>query len=161
VSVQDGFIPPGADEWPPDPLRHPEFYDGITIRRVAAFILDWAIIGMLLIVLHMVAGMLTILTFGLLAFLHILLLPIIVALVYQTVQFAAPGAGTLGMRLFGLRAWSLLGGRPTTAQSVIHAFCLYGSFAVTAGLIMLVALFDGRRRTLHDMLSGIILLREI
>ena len=161
MSFGAGSLPPEVDGWPPDLLHYPQYYEGVTVRRLVAFLLDWAIIVMLLIVLHLAAGILTVLTFGLLAWLHLLLLPIVIALAYHIAQLASPAAGTLGMRLFGLRAWSVLGGRPTSSQAALHAFCLYGSLAVTGGLVAVVALFEPRRRTLHDMLAGVVVLREI
>ena len=126
----------------------------MTLRRVVAFGLDWAILVMVLLVLHLMVGMLTLLSFGLLWPLHLLVLPLFVALAYHIAQIASSSAGTIGMRLFGLRAWSVTGGRPTGFQAVLHGVCLYGSMAATGGLIMLVALFNQRHQTLHDMLAG-------
>ena len=152
---------PPMDEWPPDPLDAPELYAAVTERRVAAFVLDRLIIAMISIVLYLALGMLTILTFGLAAPLFVLLTHPIIGLAYHILQIGSPVAATLGMRLMGLRAWSMPGGRPTGLQAVIHGFCYYGSMAVTGGLICLVALFNRRRQTLHDMLAGIVVLREI
>ncbi len=139
-------------------MRRPEFYDGVTSRRVFAYVLDFAIVAMLTIVIHLAIGMLTILSLGLLWPLHVLAVPLVIALAYHILQIAAPVSGTLGMRLLGLRAWSVVAGRPTGLQATIHGFCFYGSMAVTGGLICLVALFNRRRQTLHDMLAGIVVL---
>ncbi len=154
------ILPPRVTGWPPDPLTQPHYYFGVTLRRVVAFGLDWAILVMVLLVLHLMVGMLTLLSFGLLWPLHLLVLPLFVALAYHIAQIASSSAGTIGMRLFGLRAWSVTGGRPTGFQAVLHGVCLYGSMAATGGLIMLVALFNQRHQTLHDMLAGIVVLRE-
>lgn len=155
------ILPPLVTGWPPDPLTQPHYYFGVTSRRVVAYLLDLAIIAMVLLALHLAIGMLTLLTFGLLWFLHLLALPLAVALAYHIVQIASPSAATIGMRLFGLRAWSVQGDRPTGFQAILHGFCFYGSMAATGGLISLVALFNQRRQTLHDMLAGIVVLREI
>jgi uncharacterized RDD family membrane protein YckC len=161
VSGQVEVLPPVAGAWPPDPLDHPLLFNGVTERRVAAFLLDLAIIAMISIVLHLALGMMTIMTLGLAGPLHVFLAPPIVGLAYHILQIGSPVAATLGMRLMGLRAWSVTAGRPTRLQAVIHGFCYYGSMAVTGGLICLVALFNRRRQTLHDMLAGILMLREI
>lgn len=155
------ILPPLATGWPPDPLTQPHYYHGVTSRRILAYLLDLAIIAMVLLILHLAIGMVALLTFGLLWFLHLLALPLVVALAYHIVQIASPSAATIGMRLFGLRAWSVLGNRPRGFQAVLHSVCFYGSMAVTGGLIALVALFNRRRQTLHDMLAGIVVLREI
>jgi uncharacterized RDD family membrane protein YckC len=152
---------PPALDWPPDPLRDAHFYESVTARRIVAYFLDLAIIVMLLLIIHLAIGMLTVLSLGLLGFLHLLAVPLAVALAYHIGLIASSGAATMGMRLFGLRAWSVLGGRPTPLQAVLHGFCFYGSMAATGGLIALVALFNPRRRTLHDMLAGVVVLREI
>jgi uncharacterized RDD family membrane protein YckC len=36
----------------------------------------------------------------------------------------------------------------------------YASVGATAGLILLLALFNRRRRTLHDILAGMLMLRR-
>ena len=82
-------------------------------------------------------------------------------LIYHVLQVGSPVSATLGMRLMGLRAWGVMGGRPSGLQALIHGACYYGSMAVTGGLICLVALFTGRRQTLHDLLAGIVLLRDV
>ena len=152
---------PLADGWPPDPLDARPLFLGVTERRVVAFLIDLSIIALISIVLHMALGMLTLMTFGLASPLHLFLAPPIIGLAYHILQVGAPVAGTLGMRLMGLRVWSMSGGRPTMLQAVIHAVCYYGSMAVTGGLVCLVALFNRRRQTLHDMLAGLLVLRQI
>jgi uncharacterized RDD family membrane protein YckC len=161
VSGQVEVMPPVGHGWPPDPFDQPLLFYGVTERRVAAFLLDLTIIAMISIVLHLALGMLTVMTLGLAGPLHAFLAPPIIGLAYHILQIGSPEAATLGMRLMGLRTWSTTGGRPTGLQAVIHGFCYYGSMAVTGGLICLVALFNRRRQTLHDMLAGILMLREI
>lgn len=157
----DHAMPPRPGEWPPDPVAEPQFFHDVTLRRVLAFFLDLAIIVMITIVIHMALAMLTIMTFGLASPLHALIAPPIIGLAYHILQIGSPASATIAMRLMGLRAWSVVGGRPSGLQAIIHAFCYYGSMVVTGGLICLVALFTRRRQTLHDLLAGIVLLREI
>lgn len=154
-------LPPDAAGWPPDPIAAPQYYAAVTLRRVCAYVLDAMIIAMILLVLHLALTIVTVITFGLLAPLQFLVVPLALALAYHILQIASPVSATIGMRLFGLRAWSVLGGRPTGIQAIVHGFCFYGSMSVTGGLIALVALFNPRRQTLHDMLAGIVVLREI
>lgn len=154
-------LPPGAAGWPPDPIAAAQYYESVTLRRVCAYVLDAMIIAMIVLVLHLALTVVTIMTFGLFAPLQFLVIPLALALAYHILQIASPVAATVGMRLFGLRAWSVVGGRPTGTQAIIHGFCFYGSMSVTGGLVALVALFNSRRQTLHDMLAGIVVLREI
>ena len=148
------------EEWPPDPMGFPLAYEGVTARRLAAYFLDLAVLLMVLIVLYMAFWIVTLMSLGLLWPLHILLTPLLVGLIYHIGQVASPAAATIGMRLFGLRVWSVRGGRPEPLQAAVHGFCYYGSMAVTGGLVALVALFNPRRQTLHDMLAGVVVLRE-
>ena len=64
------------------------------------------------------------------------------------------------MRCFDLEIHSILGGRTTLAQALVHTICFYGSLGFSAGLLLLVALFNPRRRTLHDFLAGTLVLRK-
>jgi uncharacterized RDD family membrane protein YckC len=161
VSGRVEVVPPLSGGWPPDPLDAPALFRGVTERRLAAFFLDLMIIAMLTLVVHLALFMMSVMTFGLAAPLHLLFVPPAIGLAYHILQVGSRPAGTLGMRLMGLRAWSMAGGRPTLLQAVFHGLCYYGSMALTSGLICLVALFNRRRQTLHDMLAGIVILREI
>ncbi|HEY1722371.1 MAG TPA: RDD family protein [Magnetospirillaceae bacterium] len=154
-------LPPLSTTWPPDPLHEPQFYRDVTSRRVFAFVIDLMIVAMASIVAYMALIMVTVMTLGLAAPLFILFAHPILGLAYHVVLLASPASGTLGMRLMGLRAWSVAGGRPNGFQAVVHGVCYYGSMAVTSGLICLVALFNARRLTLHDMLAGVVVLRDI
>lgn len=147
--------------WPPDPLVDPAAYRGVTLRRMAAYVVDAWIIFLILVVLHFGLAVVTALTFGLLWPLHLLVVPLVVALAYHSLQIGGPASATIGMRLFGLRVYSILGGRPTMAQAIITTVCFYGSVGVSGGLLLLVALFNPRRRTLHDFLAGTVVLRKV
>ena len=161
--MTDGFtvLPPDTAGWPPDPITAPQYYESVTLRRVCAYVLDAMIIAMIVVVLHLALTIVTIMTLGLFAPLQFLVIPLALALAYHILQIASPVAATIGMRLLGLRAWSVVGGRPTGTQALVHGFCFYGSMSVTGGLIALIALFNRRHQTLHDMLAGIVVLREI
>lgn len=155
------LLPPVNRAWPPDPFDAPAYYAGVTLRRIVAYFVDFWIMVALLLVLHFAVGIATILTFGLLGPLHFLLVPLVVMLLYHILQIASPYAATLGMRLCGLRAWSVLGDRPTPAQAAIHGVCFYGSVGISGGLLLIVALFNRHRRTLHDFLAGVVVLRDV
>ncbi len=161
MSGGDEDIAPVMGGWPPDPLDQPLLFTGITERRVVAFLIDRMIVAMISIVIYLALLMLTVATLGLAAPLFVVLSHPLVGLAYHVLLIASPAGGTLGMRLMGLRAWSLYGGRPTGLQALLHGLGYYVSMGLTAGLISLVALFNRRRLTLHDMLAGVLVLREI
>ena len=149
----------GRSDWPPDPIAAGEFYRGVVSRRVFAYLIDVLVIGLLVMAIHMVFGMMTLLSFGLLAFLHLLALPLLVALTYHTVLIAGPWHATLGMRCLGLRVHHMDGGDPDLIQAFVQTVCFYGTLGFGGGILLLLALFNIRHRTLHDFLAGILVLR--
>jgi uncharacterized RDD family membrane protein YckC len=156
-------IPP-QPEWA-DPWKHPIYYRGVTIRRVFAYLLDIVIVAMAAGLVWIVAGIFTVLTFGLFWPLHALLVAL-VPLLYHSLLISGPRSATLGMRAAGIRVMSIApgaeaeGGRPTLFQAMIQTVAFYGSMAVTGTLILLVVLFNPRRRTLHDFLAGTVVVND-
>jgi uncharacterized RDD family membrane protein YckC len=60
------------------------------------------------------------------------------------------------MQFMGIEVRSLNGARPNLLQAFAMTALFYLSVAVTTSLILLVALFNDRRRCAHDILSGTI-----
>lgn len=87
------------------------------------------------------------------------LLPL-VPLAYHTLFLASPLSATPGQALFGLRVRRNDDmGPPSFAQAVVSTLIFYLTLA-TSGLLLLVALFTVRKRTLHDLLSGLVVVRD-
>lgn len=147
-------------DWPPDPILNAERYRGVTLRRILAYLIDAAILGLLLIGGHALLAVLTVMSFGLLWPLHALFLPIVVALAYHSLLIGGPGAATIGMRIAGIRVHTMLGGRPSLLQAFVQTVCFYLTTGFSGGILLLVALFNPRRRTLHDYLAGTLILRD-
>jgi uncharacterized RDD family membrane protein YckC len=141
-----------------DPLADPALYDGIRWRRVFGYIVDLALIALASLAVWLLLAVAGIASFGLL----LPLLPIGVALVplaYHTLQVASPRSATVGMRLFDVevRAWT--GTRPDLWQAFLMTALFLVTVALTGSLILLVPLFNSRGRTLHDYLSGTVVVR--
>jgi uncharacterized RDD family membrane protein YckC len=84
----------------------------------------------------------------------------LVPLAYHTLFMVSPLSATPGQALFGLRVRRNDDiGRPSFAQAVVSTLIFYLTLATT-GLLLLVALFTVRHRTLHDLLSGLVVVRE-
>jgi uncharacterized RDD family membrane protein YckC len=87
------------------------------------------------------------------------LLPL-VPLAYHCLFLASPLSATPGQALMGLRVRRNDDmGRPNVAQAVVSTLIFYLTLA-TSGLLLLVALFTIRHRTLHDLLSGLVVVRD-
>lgn len=143
---------------PPDPLDDPELYDGIIWRRSIAYLLDVALILIVAFCLWMLLGMLSVLTFGLLLPLKIVVLACL-PIAYHTYFIGKTGA-TPGMRLLDveLRTWT--GGRPNFVQACLQTVLFYATVTLTSWLILIIALFNDRCRTLHDFLAGTVAVRH-
>jgi uncharacterized RDD family membrane protein YckC len=150
--------PPISQPWagaPPDPLADPALFDGLLWRRPLAYLVDAVVIGLLLglwlwLVL-MSIGMLWPLTS--LAFL-------LIPLLYHAYFVGGRQSATLGMRLFGLEARGWDGSRPDFWQALLMAVLFYVTVVGTSLLILLVVLINNRRRTVHDYLSGVVVVRS-
>ena len=113
------------------------------------------------VLLGIAAGLLwfvlVIMTFGLLA----VLLPVIafLPLLYHGFFVGSKGA-TPGMRIMGLEVRTLAGPPPDYLQAFLLAAIFLFTIVPTAWLVLLVALFNERRRTLHDWIVGTVVVRS-
>lgn len=143
---------------PPTAFQDPTIYHGITSKRVFAYLVDMVLVCMAGAAVWIGMGIIGLASLGLLLPLQ----PVAVALVplaYHVAFIASPAAATLGMKLLGIRvADANTGAPPSLAQAVIQIVAFYGSVTLTAWLILIVALFNPRRRTLHDVLAGTVVI---
>lgn len=146
------------EQAPPDPLAAPELYDGLIWRRVVGYGVDVVAIGVLALCLGVAFSLAGLITFGLLTPLGVLALALL-PVAYHTYFVGRRGA-TPGMALFDVevRAWT--GRRVDVFQAFLVTVLFYTSVAATSFLILLVALFNERRRTLHDYLAGTVAIRR-
>ncbi|CAA7622311.1 RDD family protein [Magnetospirillum sp. SS-4] len=151
-------------EWG-DPWNHPRYYMGISLRRIYGYLLDIVVVGLLWGMAYVASIILGALSLGLLWPLLMVLLAL-VPIAYHTLTISGPRAATLGMRIAGIKVMSvapgaeLTDGRPSLLQALIQTICFYGSIAVTGSLILVLALFNPRRRTLHDFLAGTVVVND-
>ncbi len=158
MTVNSTSASPWRDSFMPDPAAHPELFDGVLWRRAAAYLIDAFCIAAIMVAAWLLFALLTVLSLGLLApglwFLFGL-----VPLAYHTFLVGGPHAATFGMRAFDLALRSRNGGRPEFLQALAHAALFYLTVGATGSLILLFALFNWRKRTLHDMLAGMLMVR--
>ncbi len=142
--------PTGRDGEIPEPLDRPELYDGLLWRRSIAFCIDAALLLGVMLVL-MVFNLFTFFIFAGLIFL-IWAAPLFV--IYDTLTVGSEASATFGMRLMGVQVRSWDGGRATYLHALIASALFWFLVPLTGGLILLAAPFSDRRRHVHDMLSG-------
>lgn len=143
---------------PPDPLDDPALYDGLLWRRPIAYLLDVVLIALAAFAVWALLGLLSILSFGLLLPLQVVVLALL-PLAYHTWFIGSSGA-TPGMRWLDveLRCWT--GAGPDYARAALQTALFYVTVALTTWLVLIVALFNDRRRTLHDYLAGTVGVRH-
>ena len=131
---------------------------GVMFGRCVAWVVDICLIGLLMGLFYWVLGMFGILTLGL----GFWLWPAVSAVPFCYNMFSLLGAAsaTPGQRMMGLtvrRDEDL--GPPTFPQAAVSTVLYYVTLA-TSGFLLLVALFTRRHRTLHDWLSGLVVVRR-
>lgn len=138
-----GYAPPSSKE-------------GVIFKRVIAYIIDLII---LTVASYAIATLLIILTLGLALFI-IGGVIIALALCYHTF-FIGRNAATPGMSLIGLEVHDIETDRPPSyGQAFIATATFYLSIIITFWIVLLVPLFTQRNRTLHDIVSGTVIVRR-
>ena len=151
-----GGMPGGG--MPTDPAMLDEWLTGgVLARRVVAFLIDLLLIGVLVAALWAGLVLFGLLTLGLgLPLLG--LLPAVPPL-YHFLTLASPLSATPGQTLMGLvvRRDSDLG-RPDLLEALVSVIGFYVTLALGA-IWLAAALVMPRRRTLHDLLAGLVVVR--
>jgi uncharacterized RDD family membrane protein YckC len=139
-----------------DPVAHPELFEGVLARRIVAFFIDLIIITVPVLFAAFCVLLLGLLTFGLGWFLYFLLSPaaVIWALLYYALTFGSPASATIGMRMMDLEMRTWYGAPAYALLGAVHAILFWISVSALTPLILLVGLFNQRRRLLHDILLG-------
>jgi uncharacterized RDD family membrane protein YckC len=143
----------------PDPVALPEAYEGVLWRRTLAYFVDLCIIGVIAVFSWIIFAVLWLLSFGLLG--PVLWLAFgLIPLAYHTFLLSGPRSATLGMRIFDVELRSVTGERPRFLQALIQTVLFYITVGATCSLVLLLVLFNQHKRTLHDMLSGTVVVRR-
>ena len=133
-------------------------YDGVRTRRVLAFLIDYLIVGLLLIPFAILVFFIGLLTLGIGWALFGVLGPA-VALIYVWNTLGGPNQATTGMRMMGIRLDRLNGGPIDGMTAVVHSVLFWAGNVILTPLILLVTLFADRKRALHDLLLGTVVTR--
>jgi uncharacterized RDD family membrane protein YckC len=101
-------------------------------------------------------------TFGLGWALFWLLSPasVVWALVYYGLTLGSPTSATIGMRAMEIEMRTWYGAPAYFVLGAVHAIVYWISVSVLTPLILLVGVFNARRRLLHDMLIGTVLINN-
>jgi len=145
-----------------DPAANPELFEGVLARRLIAFLIDVVILAgpiLLLAVFIFVAGIVT-LGFGFLLYGLMAPLSAIWAVAYYGFCFGGPHSATVGMRMMDLEMRTWYGAPAYFVLGAVHAIVYWITVSTLTPLILFVAFFNHRKRLLHDMLVGTIVINN-
>ncbi|MEW6451680.1 MAG: RDD family protein [Pseudomonadota bacterium] len=145
-----------------DPATSPELFDGVLARRIVAFIIDLIILATPIVLLSMFIFVIGVVTLGFGFVLYALLSPIMVlwALFYYGITLGSPRSATLGMRVMDLEMRTWYGAPAYFVLGAVHAIVFWITVSVLTPFVLLVCLFNDRRRCLHDILVGTIVINN-
>ena len=145
-----------------DPAANPELFDGVLARRLVAFFIDVIIIVLPVAVIALFIFLFGLVTFGLGWALYWLLWPgtVVWALIYYGMTFGNPASATIGMRVMDLEMRTWYGAPTYFLLGAVHAVVFWVTVSLLTPLVLLVALFNERRRLLHDILVGTVVINN-
>lgn len=145
-----------------DPATSPELFEGVVARRLVAFLIDFLILAVPVIFVAMFVFVVGIVTFGLGFLLYGLLWPgmVIWALVYYGMTLGSPASATIGMRIMEIEMRTWYGSPAYFVLGAVHAVVFWITVSALTPLILLVCLFNERRRCLHDILVGTVIINS-
>jgi uncharacterized RDD family membrane protein YckC len=145
-----------------DPVTNPERFEGVLTRRIVAFFIDIVLIVVPIAVAALFVLIFGFFTFGLGWLLFWLLYPasIVWALAYYGLTLASPSSATIGMRVMDLEMRTWYGEPCYFVLGAVHAFLFYFSISMLTPLVLLVGFFTDRRRLLHDLVLGTVVINN-
>ena len=154
----DGGVQPHAF----DPYMHPELFRGVLTRRMFAFLIDLVVLSVPVILACVFIAVFGVVTLGLGWALFWLVSPasIIWALVYYGSSLGGPHSATLGMRVMDLELRTWYGAPGYFVLGAAHALVFWMSVSFLTPLVLVIGLFNGRRRLLHDIVLGTVVINS-
>lgn len=145
-----------------DPAANPELFEGVLARRIVAFVIDFLIIAVPIALASMFIFAFGVITLGLGWALFWLLSPasVIWALGYFGTTLGGPRSATIGMRVMDLEMRTWYGAPAYFVLGAVHALAFWLSISFLTPFVLLVCFFNSRRRLLHDMLLGTVVLNS-
>jgi uncharacterized RDD family membrane protein YckC len=154
----DGGVPPHAF----DPWLQPELFRGVLTRRVVAFFIDVLVLSVPVILAVIFIAVFGVVTLGLGWALFWLVSPasVIWAVIYYGASLGGPHSATIGMRVMDLELRTWYGAPGYFVLGAMHAVLFWISISVLSPLVLLVGLFNARRRLLHDIVLGTVIINS-
>jgi len=142
-----------------NPVTQPQLFQAVIRKRCVAFIIDTIIILALTAIAYVAVAILGVVTLGLAWLLFGLIFPA-VGLGYNAITIGGPNSATIGQRMMGLTVPMWYGGKVTPLIAAFHALLFWFSLVIFCP-ILLWAFFDQRKRCLHDILAGVVVINRL
>jgi uncharacterized RDD family membrane protein YckC len=143
-----------------DPYLQPELFRGVLTRRVIAFVIDLFVLAVPVILAVIFIAVFGLVTLGLGWTLFFLVSPasVIWALIYYGASLGGPHSATIGMRMMDLELRTWYGAPSYFVLGATHAVLFWISISMLSPFILLIGLFNTRRRLLHDIVLGTVVI---
>jgi uncharacterized RDD family membrane protein YckC len=142
-----------------NPVTEPQLFKAVIRKRCVAFIIDAIIIMALWAIALIVVALFGVITLGLGWLLFGLVFPA-VGLGYNAFTIGGPNASTIGQRIMGLTVPMWFGGKVTPLIAAFHALLFWFTLVIFFPLL-LWAFFDSRKRCIHDILAGVVVINRV
>lgn len=145
-----------------DPDTSPEYFEGVLSRRIVAFVIDLALITAPIVLASILIFVFGIVTLTLGWALYWLLPPAatIWAIVYFGLGVGGERSATIGMRVMDLEMRTWYGAKAYFVLGAVHVILFWISVSALTPFILLVAFFNKRKRLLHDILLGTVIVNN-
>ena len=155
----DGGMQPHAF----DPATQPELFSSVLSKRVFAFLIDLVVITVPVLFGYLFILLFGLLTLGLGWMLFWLAWPatVVWAIVYYGATLGGPRSATIGMRVMDIELRTWYGAPGYFLLGAMHAVLFWVSVSFLTPFIVLVGLFNDRRRLLHDIVLGTVVINSL
>jgi uncharacterized RDD family membrane protein YckC len=145
-----------------DPVTYPELFEGVLARRLVAFVIDFIIIAVPVVLAAMFIFAFGIVTLGLGWALYWVLpaTSVVWAICYFGVTLGGPRSATIGMRVVDLEMRTWYGAPAYFVLGAVHAIAFWFTVSFFTPFVLLVAFFNERRRLLHDIMLGTVIINN-
>ncbi len=138
----------------PDPTLHPGFYDGVSIKRLAAWTIDTVLCFLMTLLITMTPLFINVV----LVAASLLMWPLtfmVVSFLYRTVTISRKSA-TWGMRFFNIELRNRAAERLDSSEAAIHTAVFLGAslFVLPQLMSAVLMLLSDRGHGLHDIVAG-------
>jgi uncharacterized RDD family membrane protein YckC len=145
-----------------DPYTEPGLFRYVLMRRVIAFIIDLIVLSVPVALGYLFIALFGLITLGLGWALFWLAWPasIVWAIVYYGTTLGGPHSATIGMRVMDLELRTWYGAPGYFVLGAAHAVLFWISISVFTPFILLIGLFNARRRLPHDIVLGTVVINN-